>query len=85
MVERVEWMSPIHYEILEFFDEHDIWISGRALAKNIDYERNYTTKECSTLVEAGILEKDGTIYSLSTEGRGFLSGDLSAEDLQDPT
>lgn len=82
MVERVEWMSPVHYEILKFFDKHDIWISARGLSKNIDYHRSYVSDECKTLVKAGVLRKDGTIYSLSDKGRLFLAGDLDADDLE---
>ncbi|WP_276254795.1 MarR family transcriptional regulator [Halomontanus rarus] len=82
MVERVSWFSPVHYEILEFFEKHDIWISARGLAKNIDYDRNYVSRECPTLVENGILQKEGTIYSLTDQGRAFLAGELNADDLE---
>jgi len=84
MVERVSWMSPIHYEILEFFENHDIWISARPLAENIGYDRNYTSRECGTLVEQGILEKKDTIYSLSDRGRAFLAGEIDADELTEP-
>jgi len=84
MVERVSWMSPIHYEMLEFFDQHDIWISARALAENIDYDRNYTSKECSNLVDVGILNKKDTIYKLSDNGRAFLAGEINADELDGP-
>jgi len=82
MVERVSWMSPVHYEILEFFSEHDIWISARGLSRNIDYDRNYVSKECATLVERDVLQKDGTIYSLTDYGRAYLEGDLDVSDLE---
>lgn len=82
MVDRVSWFSPVHYEILDFFDNHDIWISARGLAKNIDYDRNYVTRECPTLVENGLLQKEGNIYSLTDRGRAFLAGDLDADDLE---
>jgi len=84
MVERIEWMSPIHYEILEFFDSHDIWISPRDLAKNIDYDRTYTGRECKTLASVGLVEQDGQTYRLTNRGRRLLAGDLGAEDLPEP-
>lgn len=83
MVERVSWMSPIHYEILQFFDEHDIWITARGISVNINYNRNYTTRECTTLAKRGLLEKDETVYALSDRGRRFLAGDVDASDLED--
>ena len=84
MVERIEWMSPIHYEILEFFAEHDIWITPAALAKNTGYVRNYVASECRTLLEAGLLKQEGQTYSLTDRGRAFLAGDLDADKLPDP-
>jgi DNA-binding IclR family transcriptional regulator len=75
-------MRPVHYEILDFFSEHDIWISARGLSQNIDYERSYVSEECTTLVDGGLLQKDGTIYSLTDQGRAFLAGDLDADDLE---
>jgi predicted transcriptional regulator len=85
MVERVEWMSPIHYEILKFFDSHDIWISPRDLGKNIDYDRTYTGRACKTLLDAEILEQDGQTYRLTDRGRAFLAGEVDPDDLPDPT
>lgn len=85
MVERVPWMQPIHYEILAFYEEHDIWESARDLSRNIDYSRGYTSKELNTMVEAGLLEKDERIYRLSERGRSFLAGELDADDLPDPS
>lgn len=84
MVERVEWFSPIHYEILEFFDHHDISISPRDLAINIDYDRGYTGKECRTLANAGLLDNEDGVYHLSDQGRRFLAGEIDPEGLQSP-
>lgn len=76
MVERVRWFSPIHYEIVEFFEAHDVWITARGLSENVGYDRNYTVKECKTLVAAGLLEKRDTVYALSDRGRAYLDGEL---------
>jgi len=84
MVERVEWMSPIHYEILMFFESHDVWISPRDLAKNIEYDRTYTGRECKTLMNADLLRKEGQTYRLTDTGRRFLAGDLDPDDLDTP-
>ena len=84
MVEFVPWMSPIHYAIFEFFDSHDIDISAKGLSSNIDYSRDYVLKECKTLVEVGLLEKDRTLFALTDRGRAFLAGELGADDLDRP-
>lgn len=84
MVERIEWLSPVHYEILEFFEAHDIWESPRDLAKNIDYHRRYVAQECRTLESVGILEQDGQTYRLTDRGRDLLAGELDADDIPDP-
>jgi len=84
MVERVEWMSPIHYEILMFFGEHDIWITPAALARNIEYNRSYVSRECNLLMESGVLENSGRSFRLSDIGRRFLEGDLDPDDLDEP-
>ncbi|MFH5800443.1 MarR family transcriptional regulator [Haladaptatus sp. CMAA 1911] len=84
MVERVRWMSPIDYEILLFFEEHDILVSPKVLALNIDYNRQYTSKRCRTLTEKGILsQKSNGVYELSEKGRQFLAGDLDADELEE--
>ena len=84
MVERVEWFSPIHYEILTFFQEHDIQISPRDLAVNIDYDRGYTGKECRTLAQAGLLQNQNGVYQLTDFGRAFLSGKVDSGEVQRP-
>ncbi|MFB6120981.1 MAG: MarR family transcriptional regulator [Halobacteriaceae archaeon] len=84
MVERVPWMSPIHYEILKHFEEHDIWESPRDLAKNIDYSRRYTAGELQKLHQIGLFEKEGQTYRLTDRGRAFLAGDLDADELPEP-
>lgn len=83
MVERVRWMSPIDYEILLFFEEHDIFVSPKVLGANIDYDRQYTSKRCRKLMDEGILQKDESgLYTLTEKGRRFLAGDLDASELE---
>lgn len=84
MVERVSWMSPIDYEILLFYDNHDIFASPKVVSVNIDYDRQYTSKRIRNLRDEGILEKDDSgLYSLTGKGRQFLAGELEASELED--
>ena len=82
MVDFVSWMTPLHYKIFEFFEKYDIWISARGLAKNIDYSRDYVSRECTKLADEGLLEKEGRIYSLTDKGRGFLAGEIDVDELE---
>jgi predicted transcriptional regulator len=83
MVQRVSWMSPIDYHILEFFEEHDIRASPKIVAANIDYDRQYTGKRLKALSEEGLFKREGEgIYSLTSHGRAFLSGKLDASELE---
>jgi len=81
MVERIEWMSPVHYEILGFFENHDIWISAFPLAMNIDYDGSYVSNELERLRKVNLVEKDGRAYRLTDRGRAFLAGDLDADEI----
>lgn len=84
MVERVDWMSPIDYFILRFYEEHDIEASPKVVAANIDYDRVYTSKRLKELVSEGLMEQgDNGLYSLTDRGRAFIEGDLDANDLED--
>lgn len=87
MVERVPWMSPIHYEVLGFYEDHDIIINPSSLAVNIGYNSaQYVSDTCSELEAAGLLERsNGPKFSLSDRGRKFLDGDVDPEDINDPT
>lgn len=83
MVERVPWMAPVDYEILLFFDEHPIQISPKVLAANIDYDRQYVGKRCSTLADAELLESVGIgLYQLTETGHAYLEGELDVSELE---
>ncbi len=82
MVERVPWMAPVDYEIMLFFDEHAILVSPRVLAANIEYDRQYVSKRCRTLTEAGLLEAvDTGLYQFTETGETYLDGDLDVSEL----
>lgn len=84
MVERVSWFSPVDYEILLFFGNHDIEASAKVISANIEYDRQYVNKRLRELAEEGLLQKneESGLYELSELGREFLSGDLDASDLE---
>ncbi|OYR80865.1 phage repressor protein [Halorubrum ezzemoulense] len=83
MVERVSWFSPIDYEILEFFEDHDILASPKVIGVNIDYDRQYTSKRCRVLLDEGLLDQaQSGIYKLSDRGRSFLAGEVDPDTLE---
>ena len=84
MVERVSWMSPVDYEIMLFFQEHPIQVSPKVLAANIEYDRQYLSKRCGRLVEAGLLESvDTGLYQLSESGKAYLDGEVDGSELEE--
>jgi len=84
MVERVSWFSPVDYEILLFFEDHDILASPKVIASNIDYDRQYVSKRCLNLIEVNLLRKDDSnLYELSDFGRDFLNGNVDAEEIEE--
>lgn len=83
LVERVPWMSPIDYGIIEFYDHHDILLTRKVIAVNIGNDRQYTSKRRRALAEAGQLQQiDKGLYKLSNKGQQFLAGDLDREALE---
>jgi len=85
MVERVAWMSPIDYHILEFFEQHDIQASPKVVSSNIDYDRVYTGKRLKKLKSAGLFtQSENDLYELSDRGRAFLAGEVNANELNTP-
>ncbi|WP_255192418.1 MarR family transcriptional regulator [Natronobeatus ordinarius] len=83
MVERVPWMAPVDYEIMLFFDEHPILVSPKVLAVNIEYDRQYVSRRCSALTDAGLLESvDTGLYQLTEKGQTYLEGELDVSELE---
>lgn len=83
MVERVSWFRPADYEILMFFETHDIIVSPAVVAANIEYDRGYVNKEFRRLSDADLLENADGMYTLSTLARDFLNGDVSPEKIEE--
>lgn len=42
MVKRVSWFAKIDYPLFDFLSDHDIQVTAKVLACNIDYNRTYT-------------------------------------------
>ncbi|WP_226483249.1 MarR family transcriptional regulator [Natrinema amylolyticum] len=83
MVERVSWMAPVDYEIMLFFDAHPILVSPKVLAVNIEYDRQYVSRRCSALSDAGLLESvDTGLYQLTDTGTAYLEGELDVSELE---
>jgi predicted transcriptional regulator len=82
MVERVSWFSPVDYEIFLFYEEHDILASAKVVAANIDYDRQYVNKRLRKLEDSGLFESEDGLYRLSDEGRKFLDGRLSVDQVE---
>lgn len=84
MVERISWFSPVDYEILEFFEDHDIVASPKVIAANIGYDRQYVSKRCRILVDREIfLQPSDGLYELSDVGRDFLYGKVDPQIIED--
>lgn len=87
MVERVDWMAPVHYSILEFFEDYDIIINPSSLAANIDYDTGqYVSEACADLEKSGLLQQHSTgpKYQLTDTGRAFLRGEIDPGSLPRP-
>ncbi|PGF17169.1 phage repressor protein [Natrinema sp. CBA1119] len=76
-------MAPVDYEIMLFFDVHPILVSPKVLAVNIEYDRQYVSRRCSALSDAGLLESvDTGLYQLTETGDSYLKGDLDVSELE---
>ena len=76
-------LSPIERAILAFFSQHDVVLNPSSLAANIDYDQNYTARQCNELSRHGLLEKlDGPKYRLTDEGRR-LAEEIEEEELEE--
>ena len=80
---RISWFSPIDYPLWSFFEQHDIQISVKGIAANIDYDADYTGRRVRTIRDAGLLvQNENGLYELSDLGREFLADDLSREEVE---
>lgn len=69
--------------ILEALESSGLTLSPRVIAFNTDYSGNYINKRVRKLRDAGLVERvDEGLYRITGDGRAYLAGDLSAEDLE---
>lgn len=83
MVERIASFSPIDYEILIFFESHDIQSSPKVTAANIGYDSHYAGKRLRKMTEVDIFERvDEGLYQLTDFGRRLIDSDLTDEEVE---
>jgi len=89
MVERVPWLRPIDYDILDWLCRHEEIDDGftanpSTIAANIDYNNRYIANRTKDLAEAGFLDRtSGPKYSLTGLGRRLLNSELDADEVPD--
>ena len=81
---RGEWMQMgVDDEILELLAECDLTLSPVVIAYNIERDRSGVNNRCSELTDKGLLNRPQRgLYEITDDGRGYLSGDLDASDLE---
>ncbi len=83
MIPRISWFSSIDYQIWALFRDHDLIMSRKVLAANLDYDADYTGKRLRKLRDAGFLEqREDSLYQLSDLGRELLADNLSKEEIE---
>lgn len=77
-------MTRADDRILETLAESDLILSPHILAVNTDYTRQHITNRLAELVDSGLVTKVETgLYEITERGRGYLSGELDADDLEE--
>jgi hypothetical protein len=83
MIGRISWFSRIDHLIWEFFQSHDIRVSPKVLASNIEYHRDYVGRRLRKMRDAGLLvQHDDGLYEPSELGRQMLAGELSRREIE---
>jgi len=85
MHNRVEWLKPSDYPIVDEIGDYGGWMKPATLALNLPYSRNHISRRCLVLVEHEILERyddETAAYRITYRGRAYLSGDLDADELE---
>lgn len=73
---------PADYEILRLYDEHDIHISAKGLARNIGYSRRYANCRLNVLADAGLLDRENGLYALLHRDRRFLEDAVARNEIE---
>jgi len=86
MAERVPWLNPVDYDVIEWLSHHDEVDDGflanpATIAANIDYNNRYIANRCKLLAEAGFLERtSGPKYRITGLGWKLIQSELTAEE-----
>lgn len=76
-------MTQADERIIEFLHEKEIVATPTVIAANIDYTGEYLSRRCRKLADAGLLQRvDASNYRVTDLGERFLSGEVTAEELQ---
>ncbi|WP_059058660.1 helix-turn-helix domain-containing protein [Halobacterium hubeiense] len=87
MAERVPWLRPVDYDILEWLSRHDdveegFRVTPSTISANLDYHSRYISERTKKLAKAGFLYRlDGPKYRLTDLGRKLLDSNLSEDDV----
>jgi len=80
---RVGWMTQADERVLEFLCQKEIVASPSVIAANIDYTAEYISRRCRKLADAKLVQRvDASNYRITDLGTQYLSGDISAEEIQ---
>lgn len=84
-----DWMRSIDDRILETIAEEGhmtpLALSREGLVERLDIGRKYAGMRCRLLADSGMLTRvDKGLYTITTDGRDYLKGELDASTLPDP-
>ena len=82
---RVEWMTQADERILEFLAAKEIAASPSVIAVNIDYTKEYISRRCNKLEDAGLLQRvEARHYRVTDLGEQYLDGDIDPNEIENP-
>lgn len=85
MHNRVEWLRPSDYPIVDEISDYGGWMKPATLALNLPYSRDHISRRCLELSKHGLLERYGdntAAYRITNRGRDYLADELEVDDLQ---
>ena len=78
-------MNQTDDRILEILNESELVLSTVVIAANLDYSRSWVSQRLSKLRDAGLVDKSNNgLYQITDRGRAYPTGDLNADDLENP-
>ena len=87
-MERIDWFYDVDYEILKYFYEYsqveayDFETTPTLVARALDYDRSYVSREMSILSDVGVLGvRNTSAYSLTELGRRIVESDIDEDDI----